>query len=839
MNFPGFAIPLNLPDLWQQEAVRNVRAGKDVIVDAPTGAGKTRIFEILVEGGHLKGGQAVYTVPTRALANDKRLEWQRKGWNVGIVTGEIVENRDAPVVVATLETQRERLLRGEGPKLLVIDEYQMLADPVRGAAYETVIALAPPSTRLLLLSGSVANPEDVAAWLRRLGRDAEVVSTKVRPVPLEEMPVEQLERRAPKKITGFWPRLAAEVLLSGLGPLLIFAPHRAMAEKIARQIAGGVPTPDPLPLTREQEHILGRDLAPLLQARVACHHSGLSWQQRAGVIEPLAKAGQLRVVCATMGLAAGINFSMRSVIVADTRYFDGRVDRELEPDELLQMFGRAGRRGLDETGYVILSNRSPRLSDATPRRLKRVNQIDWPPILRVMHRAARTGRPPFEAAARFCESLFSRQKIVLGFEGETPAPVAGKGREGPAERSGKNGKSPGAGEEALFGLEPARRQIRNSRGEWEDHRRDRARQAPLREARIWKDGKLLPALHVQEFAASAFPANAGRVCRLRNGGGVFGREWAVAIEKAPGVFALTRPVRALAGREAAPEYSLAELNEKLPRWLEPQLRGGRPAALVQRRDTLTLQADYSDVFWTVYEDQAGVPLVAPEERMYSERRPADFTTAGGVARTAASHTAVYAWRKLGLIAPDGTPTRRGVLFSCFQGGEGLAIAAALEDESYPLDDLASHLANLRGGYRFSEAQRGGDSERLAAVCLQTYGAANYEGYLDAGLPHGYGEGTAERLAAAARAGRRAVAGDMPSASPLGDGDLERAFSEWLSLLRQVAHAPEIEDWPRWNEFKAVCRAEWERRLPALPSRDLPAIPASQLAHQPAHHLVAV
>ena len=245
---------MQLPDLWQQEAVRHLKSGRDVIVDAPTGAGKTWIFELMVESGHFKG-QVVYTVPTRALANDKRLEWLRKGWKVGIVTGEISEQADAPVIVATLETQRERLLRGDGPRLRVVDEYQMLAVPERGMAYEMVIALAPLETRLLLLSGSVANAKDVAAWLERLGRRPEVVRTKERPVPLEEMPVEALERRAPKPLSGYWPRLAAEVLMSRLGPLLIFAPHRREAEKIARQIAAALPVPDPLVLTREQEHL--------------------------------------------------------------------------------------------------------------------------------------------------------------------------------------------------------------------------------------------------------------------------------------------------------------------------------------------------------------------------------------------------------------------------------------------------------------------------------------------------------------------------------------------------------------------------------------------------------
>ncbi len=162
--FASLEFSLRIPDLWQGEAVTALRAGKDVVVHAPTGAGKTYVFELLYPS--LKG-QAVYTVPTRALANDKLAEWRASGWDVGITTGDVSEKPDARVVVATLETQRERLLRRvRCPKLLVIDEYQMLADPERGAHYELAIALAPPETQLLLLSGSVGNPADVVAWLR-------------------------------------------------------------------------------------------------------------------------------------------------------------------------------------------------------------------------------------------------------------------------------------------------------------------------------------------------------------------------------------------------------------------------------------------------------------------------------------------------------------------------------------------------------------------------------------------------------------------------------------------------------------------------------------------------
>ena len=179
----GFSVGLVIPDLWQQEAVRALQQGKDVVVQAPTGSGKTYIFELFYP--NLKE-QAVFTVPTRALANDKLAEWRARGWDVGISTGDVALDLDARVVVATLETQRGRFLRGEGPGLLVMDEFQMLGDQLRGVHYELAVALAPSHTQLLFLSGSVANPQDVVAWLQRIGRDAVLIEHRERPVPLEE-----------------------------------------------------------------------------------------------------------------------------------------------------------------------------------------------------------------------------------------------------------------------------------------------------------------------------------------------------------------------------------------------------------------------------------------------------------------------------------------------------------------------------------------------------------------------------------------------------------------------------------------------------------------------------
>src|SRR6185295_16707001 len=198
-----------------------------------------------------------------------RSEWRARGWDVGIATGDLAENLGAPVLVATLETQKNRLIRGDGPALLVVDEYQMLSDPDRGLNYELALALAPVHTQLLLLSGSVANPQDVVKWLQRLGRKAILITHDQRPVPLEEVHANQLSYHVPTEIKGYWPRLIAKSLAEDLGPVLIFAPRRQAAEAMAADLARQLPTPNPLQLSTEQKLIAGEHLSKLLKARVA------------------------------------------------------------------------------------------------------------------------------------------------------------------------------------------------------------------------------------------------------------------------------------------------------------------------------------------------------------------------------------------------------------------------------------------------------------------------------------------------------------------------------------------------------------------------------------------
>jgi len=156
----------------------------------------------------------------------------------------------------------------------------------------------------------------------------------------------------------------------------------------------------------------------------------------------------------------------------------------------------------------------------------------------------------------------------------------------------------------------------------------------------------------------------------------------------------------------------------------------------------------------------------------------------------------YAWRRLGLVESDGTPTRRGVVFGFFQAGEGLAIAAALEDENYPIADLVFDLANLRAGPRFAEDESP-LAGRLGALCQTVYQRADHPGYLEMGVPVHYGAGAAEVIRELVEnpGSRYRITSDL-----LRHGDVERALMEWRSLLRHTAAAPDLE-WPRWLELK--------------------------------------
>ncbi|MDA1277514.1 MAG: DEAD/DEAH box helicase, partial [Verrucomicrobia bacterium] len=793
-----------VPDLWQQTAVAALREGKDVVVHAPTGAGKTLIFELWSNQGKNRG-QAIYTVPTRALANDKLAEWRARGWNVGISTGDLSHNLEAPVIVATLETQKQRLVRGDGPSLLVVDEYQLIGDEDRGLNYELALALSPGHTQLLLLSGSVANPQDLVKWLRRLGRDAVLVRHENRPVPLEEVHTRSLSYHLPNEIRGYWPRLIAKALAEDLGPILIFAPRRQAAESMASELVRNLPTPNPLALTPEQKALVGDHLAKLLKARISYHHSGLSYAVRAGVVEPLAKAGQLRVVVATMGLAAGINFSLRSVALAGSSYRRDSIEQPVRADEILQMFGRAGRRGLDETGYVLITANEIRLLDAHTGQLTRGRLVDWSALLGIMDAAVLQGRAPFKEAMRIQTRLFTTKPISLGVEISVQHPNVPCGLPTDSERA-----------------RHVRRLVReflNSQGVWESC--PKPVEKPLREVflALPQDSPQTSSSATNEAQPSRPPSprllsiltSPSALERIGTGqlvvvgksddGPIHGRSTTVADRINGDRILLAKWARRLVNWNRR-QASLSVWRDKIAPLVEEKMAGQKTPIVRFRThsDKIVAEVSLEEHAVRVPVDSHGVALWRPAVREVLQPECTNcllqetcraIPTATGVA---------LLWRRLGLVDQRGFPTRRGKIVSFFSQGDGLAIAAGLEDESYRLEEMAYDLANLDAGFRFcgDENRWGG---RLAMACQQAYGLKSIAGYLENGVPQKYGAG-AEQVVASVHinpSNKQLWVTDL-----LGAGDIDRIIIEWRSLMRRIAHSPEM-DWERWMTLRALAR----------------------------------
>lgn len=379
-------------DPWQQEAVDALLAGEHVVVDAPTTAGKTRVVESFF-AQHIEDPsfRAAYTTPVKSLSNDKVREFRQQFGHdrVGIATGDIKELLKAPIVVATLESYRNSLLGVEpdlGRNLVIFDEYHFLQDASRGSAWEESIILSPERTQLLMLSASVSNAEEFCGWIEKIKKKrCRLIKVEERPVPLKHLVYFDragwvFSEHAPppkKKKGGRAPfplpldkiaKCLASVEELQLTPSIVYAGRRLSCEFLAHKLCGALP-----PLSKDKARSLLERLESLTQTYqakgflpsalkkmvirygVAYHHSGLGPQGRL-VIEHLLKEGALRYCMATMGLSIGINFAVRSALISDYRRPGSQGFVTYPHTEILQMLGRAGRRGQDIVGFSLWAN---------------------------------------------------------------------------------------------------------------------------------------------------------------------------------------------------------------------------------------------------------------------------------------------------------------------------------------------------------------------------------------------------------------------------------------------------------------------------------------------------
>jgi superfamily II RNA helicase len=188
----GIGVPTKaefVVDDFQKEAIDNLLNGIDTLVVAPTGSGKTFIATQAMKGLLEQRKRAIYTTPLKALSNTKYSEFQHTfgpKYSVGLLTGDRKIEGDSDVVIATTEIYRNELYRGEGRYALVIlDEVHYIADPQRGAVWEESIILTPSTSTLLMLSASISNAEEIAAWIEETrNKECRIVMKKERPVEL-------------------------------------------------------------------------------------------------------------------------------------------------------------------------------------------------------------------------------------------------------------------------------------------------------------------------------------------------------------------------------------------------------------------------------------------------------------------------------------------------------------------------------------------------------------------------------------------------------------------------------------------------------------------------------
>jgi superfamily II RNA helicase len=337
----------------QEEAILELFQGSNVILNTPTGSGKSLVASALHFASLARGERSVYTCPIKALVNEKWMALCRELGpdNVGLSTGDATVNRDALVLCCTAEVLANIALReGDDAPVdaVVMDEFHWYADRDRGVAWQVPL-LTLPQARFLLMSATLGDVTFFEKELtRRNGRPTATVKSSERPVPLEysysEIPLAQAveklaeEDRAPVYVVHFTQKDAAESAQSFTSLNLA---TREEKNRVAAAIADFRFTSPYGPTVRKW-----------LRQGIGVHHAGLLPKYRV-LMEQLAQRGLLKVICGTDTLGVGINVPIRTVLFTRLCKFDGQKTAVLSARDFHQIAGRAGRKGFDDRGFVV------------------------------------------------------------------------------------------------------------------------------------------------------------------------------------------------------------------------------------------------------------------------------------------------------------------------------------------------------------------------------------------------------------------------------------------------------------------------------------------------------
>lgn len=385
-TYRGFTL-----DPFQEQAVDFIDQNKSVLVAAPTGVGKTLIADYIIEKIFREGGRVVYTAPIKALSNQKFREFKALVGPeaMGILTGDVVINPEAPILIMTTEIFRNMLQedpeRVSDVRYVIFDEVHYIDDPERGSVWEESLIFMPPTMRFLGLSATIPNVDQLASWIGDVQKQTiEIVTHFERVVPLKHHLFERslgftTMNRVQKKYRalaaesdGGRPKVEATTHLDLIKaikkdylPCLFFTFSRRKCESNAIELG-------------EENDFLNKDqkaqvkalidgvlerypniessrwphLRRLLLKGIAYHHAGMLPVLK-DIVEELFTHRFIFVLYCTETFAVGLNFPCKTVCFDSSTKWDGVSFRSISNREYFQMAGRAGRRGIDVEGFVF------------------------------------------------------------------------------------------------------------------------------------------------------------------------------------------------------------------------------------------------------------------------------------------------------------------------------------------------------------------------------------------------------------------------------------------------------------------------------------------------------
>jgi len=337
----------------QEEAILEIFQNKNVILNTPTGSGKSLVALAMQFKSLCQGRRSYYTVPIKALANEKFLSLCRVfgAENVGMVTGDATVNPGAHVLCCTAEILANIALRdGSSAPVddVIMDEFHYYSDHSRGGAWQIPL-LTLSRARFLLMSATIGDSSFFSKQLTELtGAETVLVQSDQRPVPLEfTYSTTQLQEKV------------AELVDQGRAPIyLVHFTQNSCAETARDLLSTNFCTKDEkTAIARALDDAdfkspYGRELSKILRHGVGIHHAGLLPKYRL-LVEKLTAKGLLKVVCGTDTLGVGVNVPIRTVMLTGLCKYDGRGTKILAVRDFRQIVGRAGRRGFDTAGFVV------------------------------------------------------------------------------------------------------------------------------------------------------------------------------------------------------------------------------------------------------------------------------------------------------------------------------------------------------------------------------------------------------------------------------------------------------------------------------------------------------